>query len=524
MDGKGHQRDCILPLQDALTGNLPPVCVQCGGATNNYSALALQHRWKLIVLHLPICPNHKNDKRWQSQLMSITVCGLVLALVGVVVAAVSYVSPGPTSLIGVNGITLAALFVAALGAFLFIGSFALGFYLVLFPGGLQIRQMNEKDIILTNIAPEFEKALQDYDQESAIPDQDPMVVQFDATLDDFVDAALRADSQLTSVQVWRRKDYLAGMVVNALVPGLGLYLLFPGSQEVRLFLSCFGAIIGASFYPFFYRKNIRDRYRKYYREVLGSGAPSSVEITLSHQGIFCKQKTGMTNYDWPRVKEIHETPDSIDFIMHEVGIVVVRKRGFASEDAKRQFLEIATSLLHESKLIPANVMASQGTQTQEIPQHYAQGDLLANLRLRLSDEVLTVVEIAEQEARRLHHDYLGTEHLLLGLVANPIPAAEILQRFSTNPERLREVIERSAPASTKAEPAGKLTYTTRVRRTLEHSVMLAEVQECDSVNVRHLLLGLLHEQDGQAVQTLLVLGIDVNELKTQSLNSPAKGP
>lgn len=307
MEETPHRRDCDLPLRDATEGNLPPVCIRCGEATNQFYPAPLYYRWKRIVLRLPLCASHKNDWRRRSYALGTSWFGFLFLIAGLILLAFS---DGPPDVTIEGMVAMAALDLIVLGLSLFYGCFCL--YAFLMARGIQIRQLSEVSVTLARVAPEFIEALRSYDQEA----------------------------------LWDQPN----------------------------------------------------------------ASPSA--------------------------------------------------------------------------------------------------------------EVMRVLEAARQEAYRLQHEYLGTDHILLGLFTKASAVVETLPQLRISRERIQEEIAKNHPTMPGLVPPGNLVYTPQVRRAIKHSVAQAQAQRSGEVGPHHLLLGLLQEQDGQAVQTLLALGVDVEELRDQILKSP----
>lgn len=319
MEGTRQRRDCTIHLRDAINGDLPPVCAWCGEATNNIGKISRYYGLIPIVLRLPLCEEHKKQWRWHTHTLTASLFGFVLFVLGIIPLVGN---EEPDLIAEFDFDTVVEVGLALVGMTSFLGFLCL--YLVLLARGIQIKQMDEVDITLKNIAPEFVGILQIYNQEKCSVDQSP------------------------------------------------------------------------------------------------------------------------------------------------------------------RFMEA----LHV----------------------YGQENLLADPNVMPSDEVLQVLEIAAQEARRFPHEYLGTEHLLLGFCTSTNSTTEILQRLSIEPARIREEIVKATAAMSTTASSGKLFYTPGIQRTIEHGVALAQSQKSELVTACHLLLGLLQEQDSQAVQILHALGIDLEEL------------
>jgi len=122
---------------------------------------------------------------------------------------------------------------------------------------------------------------------------------------------------------------------------------------------------------------------------------------------------------------------------------------------------------------------------------------------------------AQEEAERLNHSYIGTEHLLIGLTREKEGLAySILVELGARPERVREAVERLVGRG-ESRPTTKLTLTPRSRRVLELAVEEARRMEYSQVDTEHLLLGLVREGQGVAVDILRSLGISPSRVRAR---------
>ena len=131
---------------------------------------------------------------------------------------------------------------------------------------------------------------------------------------------------------------------------------------------------------------------------------------------------------------------------------------------------------------------------------------------RLSRRVLV---LAQEEAERLNHSYIGTEHLLVGLVREKEGLAHtVLSELGARPERVREAVERLVGRG-ESRPTGNLTLTPRSKRVLELAVDEARRMNQRQVDTEHLLLGLVREGQGVAVDILRSLGISPSRVRSR---------
>jgi ATP-dependent Clp protease ATP-binding subunit ClpC len=147
------------------------------------------------------------------------------------------------------------------------------------------------------------------------------------------------------------------------------------------------------------------------------------------------------------------------------------------------------------------------------------------MRYNYADRVGKVLALAREEAIRLQHDYVGTEHLLLGLIREGEGvAAAVLTNLSVDLDQVQERIEESVRRGKATIALGELPYTSRAVSVLD--VMGAEATERGHryVDTEHLLLGLLREERGIAAEVLNQLGVTVEKARRQMLETLASAP
>ena len=141
---------------------------------------------------------------------------------------------------------------------------------------------------------------------------------------------------------------------------------------------------------------------------------------------------------------------------------------------------------------------------------------------RFTDRARKVIMYGKQEAQRLGHDYLGTEHILLGLVKEGTGvAANVLKSLGVDLKRIRSEVERlvqsdpAAGASPNAQPTAEPKYTARAKSVLDLSLDEARGLGQSYIGTEHLLLGLLREGQGVAAQVLLNLGLKLETVREE---------
>jgi ATP-dependent Clp protease ATP-binding subunit ClpA len=134
---------------------------------------------------------------------------------------------------------------------------------------------------------------------------------------------------------------------------------------------------------------------------------------------------------------------------------------------------------------------------------------------RFTDRARRVVVLAQEEARLLNHDYIGTEHLLLGLAhEGQGVAATALESLGISLEAVRAQVEEIIGQGQGA-PAGHVPFTPRAKKVLELSLRESKQLGHDYIGTEHILLGLFREGEGVAAQVLVRLGGDLSRVRQQ---------
>ncbi len=130
-----------------------------------------------------------------------------------------------------------------------------------------------------------------------------------------------------------------------------------------------------------------------------------------------------------------------------------------------------------------------------------------------------VLALARKEADRFHHNYVGTEHLLLGLVnLGQGVAINVLQKMGLDLETVRGAVERQVGTGPESKPTGNIPYTPRVKKVLALAGKEAKALNHGYVGTEHILLGLLREGDGVAARVLKSLDIDIEKCRQEILS------
>ncbi|MSR56568.1 MAG: ATP-dependent Clp protease ATP-binding subunit [Planctomycetaceae bacterium] len=138
---------------------------------------------------------------------------------------------------------------------------------------------------------------------------------------------------------------------------------------------------------------------------------------------------------------------------------------------------------------------------------------------RFTDRARKVMQLANQEAQRFNHEYIGTEHILLGLVKEGSGvAANVLKNLDVDLRKIRQEVEKIVQSGPDMVTMGKLPQTPRAKKVIEYSMEEARNLNHNYVGTEHILLGLLREQEGVAAQVLMNLGLKLEDVREEVLN------
>lgn len=143
---------------------------------------------------------------------------------------------------------------------------------------------------------------------------------------------------------------------------------------------------------------------------------------------------------------------------------------------------------------------------------------------RFTERARKVIVYAKEEARRFNHDYIGTEHLLLGLIREGEGvAAAVLQKLGLDLETIRLEVEKLVQPGPQTQVAGDIPFTPRSKKALELSAEEARALGHNYIGTEHLLLGLVKEGEGMAYRVLLNLGLDLGKLRNEVMELLGSG-
>jgi len=135
---------------------------------------------------------------------------------------------------------------------------------------------------------------------------------------------------------------------------------------------------------------------------------------------------------------------------------------------------------------------------------------------RFTERARKVLLLAKEEARRFNHDYIGTEHILLALVSEREGvAATVIQNLGVDLENIRQEIEKFMHPGPPTQVLGELPFTPRAKKSLELAAEEARSLGHNYIGTEHILLGLIKESEGLASQVLVLLGLELEKVRTQ---------
>ena len=130
-----------------------------------------------------------------------------------------------------------------------------------------------------------------------------------------------------------------------------------------------------------------------------------------------------------------------------------------------------------------------------------------------------VLALSKKEAERFHHNYVGTEHLLLGLInLGQGVAVNVLQKMDLDLQTVRTAVEKQVGVGPEAKPSGAIPYTPRVKKVLALAGKEAKALNHSYVGTEHILLGLLREGEGVAARVLKSLDVDIDRCRNEILS------
>jgi ATP-dependent Clp protease ATP-binding subunit ClpC len=138
---------------------------------------------------------------------------------------------------------------------------------------------------------------------------------------------------------------------------------------------------------------------------------------------------------------------------------------------------------------------------------------------RFTDRARKVMALANQEAQRFNHEYIGTEHILLGLVKEGSGVgANVLKNLDVDIKKLRLEVEKLVKSGPDMVTMGKLPHTPRAKKVIEYAIEEARALNHNYIGTEHILLGLLRETEGIAAQVLMNMGLKLEDVRQEVLN------
>ena len=143
---------------------------------------------------------------------------------------------------------------------------------------------------------------------------------------------------------------------------------------------------------------------------------------------------------------------------------------------------------------------------------------------RFTDKARRALKLAEQEARNMHHAFVGTEHILLGLLGEDEGIAlEVLDELDISPDEVRAEIESLMGRETFV-PTPELNFTPRAKAVLEHALEEAMQFGQSHIGTEHLLLGIVKEGQSTASQILVNLGATLDRVRATTVQVLSSSP
>jgi ATP-dependent Clp protease ATP-binding subunit ClpC len=144
---------------------------------------------------------------------------------------------------------------------------------------------------------------------------------------------------------------------------------------------------------------------------------------------------------------------------------------------------------------------------------------------RFTDRARKVMALANQEAQRFNHEYIGTEHILLGLLKEDRGTAiQVLKNLGFDVLQIKVATEAKMKAGPETTSLGKFSQTPRAKRVIEYAVQESVFLNHNYIGTEHLLLGLLREYDGTAMDVLTNVGVQLETTREEVLSVLATAP
>ncbi len=138
---------------------------------------------------------------------------------------------------------------------------------------------------------------------------------------------------------------------------------------------------------------------------------------------------------------------------------------------------------------------------------------------RFTERARKVILLAKEEAKRFNHDYIGTEHILLGLVREGEGvAAAVLASFGLSPDKIRLEVEKLVQPGPATVVSGDLPFTPKAKKVIELAIDEARSLGHNYIGTEHLLLGLIREGEGVASQVLMNSGLELDKVREEVMN------
>jgi ATP-dependent Clp protease ATP-binding subunit ClpC len=138
---------------------------------------------------------------------------------------------------------------------------------------------------------------------------------------------------------------------------------------------------------------------------------------------------------------------------------------------------------------------------------------------RFTDRARKVMQLANQEAQRFNHEYIGTEDILLGLIKESDGvAANVLKRLNLDHRKVCRELEKINQSEPNLVTVDRLPLTPKAKKVIEFAFAECRLLKHNYVGTEHLLLGLVREVDGVAAQVLMNLGLKLEDVRVEVLN------
>jgi hypothetical protein len=172
-----------------------------------------------------------------------------------------------------------------------------------------------------------------------------MRIEYESTLDEIADEHCRAAARSRLLRRMRWQSAFWSALFGGVI--LFMYLTLDGATVPdRFIFTALGVVGGAGGYWLSYHRRMKRRVLRYLRERMQSDGPFHFIVELREDCIWTKQGGTQLSFDWGNLADVVDAGDSVEFHMHDGGFVIVRNKGFPTDESRNEFLKAANQRLN----------------------------------------------------------------------------------------------------------------------------------------------------------------------------------